>query len=246
MAGGQSQFKGALPHTNMLGSVLFGLYIAIFWQRTPIAWINKIMITILMLTTYSRTYILIILCCIVLQVMVMFWKQINFAIKGVLITFLALILGDLLLAFGTTILESLISYLPFLARFQTFRFGGNGRQYLQDAFLYTIKTSSILEKLIGDGLAKTYLEAITVEFSHSFTENSFMGIYLLFGLSGVATVIYVLYKLLKMSHGGAEVCIIIIIALSMLTQDTLLSIETGVVMCFSLIAMFCQISVRKE
>lgn len=239
-AGGQLQFKGALPHTNMFGSVFLGLFVIIFWQRSTLAWINKIIIIILMLTTYSRTYILVIFCCLILQIMTMIWRKISFTVKAILSGVFLLIVGDLALAFGTHLLDATIAYLPFLARFRTFQFGGNGRQYLQEAFVYAVKKSRILGRITGAGMTKSYLEGISVDFAHSFTENSFMGIYMLFGTMGMFVIVYVLYRLLKMNHNGPEICIIAIVAASMLTQDTLLSIETGLVMCFAVIVMYCQ------
>lgn len=229
----QMQFKGALPHSNMFGAVMVSLFILLFWQETKLAYVNKILIFFLVLCTLSRTYIVIILACMALDILALFVKKIEFSFK-------IIISGSLFVLFGFQMFNLLVEKIPAFSRFKSFKFGGNGRQYLQESYYAVIKNSDLKELLIGIPMVKPYLDGIRIEFTHSFTENSFIGIFLLFGIIGIFMLVYIIYRILKINNKGPVIYMVIVVCVSMITQDTLLSVQTGMLLVFSLICMVCQ------
>lgn len=224
------QFKGALPHTNMFGTVALSLFVAIFWINNIISMINRILLTLLIFVSMSRTYILCVLAIWLIWLGTFIWKNISFWLKafwGVL----------LLLIAGTSIFNRMISVIPSMVRFKTTLFGGNGRQYLEASYRNVIHSSSLMEKTAALGMPQKYLAGIEVEFSHSFTENSYAGIFLLFGIGGAVLLGLILFKTIKYSKSGQAVLIIIIYLSSLMLQDTLLSVQTGILFFFSLAIM---------
>ena len=76
-----NQYKGVLPHTNMLGAVLFAFFIIIFWDTSKLSYINKILITIIMLLTQSRTYLLMVIALWLLIFATQIWKKVNIFVR---------------------------------------------------------------------------------------------------------------------------------------------------------------------
>lgn len=231
VAGSQLQFKGPLPHTNMFASVLQSFYILLFWQKTRRANINKFLILILMLTTMSRTYMLTLLACVFINYIAFIRPRMTFATKLVAIGIGGVIIAPLLFSIA-------IEVIPAFARFKTFGFGGNGRQYLQESYFLAIKNGSLLDKLLGFPMVRPYLDGIAISFPHSFTECSFMGIYLQFGIFGIICWGTFIYKLLKRGCSGPAMWILAISCASLLMQDTLLSVQTGILFVISIVYMF--------
>lgn len=227
-AGFQMQFKGALPHANMLASVLFSLFLLIFWDKKRLAWCNKVLLTLLVLLSMSRTYILLIFILWLIQIISVLWKKIKFWVK--------IVLGTPYFAiFGVIVFKIMVIYIPFMSRFQINQFGGNGRQYLQASYVITFKESSLFEKVSGVPLTKSYLNGISVIFNHSFTENSIMGVFLLFGITGLILLIAIFVKSIKDCRSLQGILFFSLCFLSLLAQDTLLSTQTGITMFMSLI-----------
>lgn len=231
LAGNELQYRGPLPHTNMFGSVMMSLFLILFWRKEKVACLNKFLIVFLVFTSMSRTYILTILMCVVVEILALFWKRIKFICK-------LLIGGTTTGVFGSVIFNLAIEYIPFLSRFKNYSFGANGRQYLQESFINTVKSSSIVGKLFGFSMVKSYLDGISVSFSHSFTENSYMGIFLLFGVLGLIICSYMVVKIIKISHSGVCLTILLIVFMSIYTQDTILSVQTGLLLIFSVVCVF--------
>ena len=221
------QFKGALPHTNMLGSILLSLFIIEFWSKGIIVRINQILITVILLFTQSRTYLLMIIAIWLLIIAGIVWKKVHFLVKA--------IIGSVFLAlFGNVIFERLIELVPGLSRFQSFRFSGNGRQILNLAYSNTIAKSSFLDMIKGYPMADKYTSGISVDFHHSFTENSYYGFFLLFGLIGFGFLVFLLIRMLLKRASIQNVFIMLFALVTLFFQDTLLSVQTGIILMYAL------------
>lgn len=230
---GIQQFRGFLPHTNMLGAVLVSLYLIIFWQKGIVARIDRCLIFLLILFTYSRTFIAIIAMIAALQIIGLYQKKLPFI--GKLIIFIML-----LIIAGYPLFKLLVAFVPMLARFRLHGFSGNGRWYLNKAYWNTIKESNFADLIFGVNLPETYLNNIEVDFPHSFTENSYMGITLMFGLAGTLIFLIILRKIFKQAQSAQAVCVLIICMIPMLMQDILLSVQTGILYIFSVLCVIYQ------
>ena len=228
LVGEQLQYKGALPHTNMMGTVLLGILVILFWQNSKLAWINRVLTLFLILVTMSRTYTAAAIIIMMLYIMTNFWKKMNFFIKSFFI-------GGFLSIIIIKIFNLAIEYVSVLVRFKKFSMGGNGRQYLQSAYAKTINESTFLSKIFGIPLPRIYQQAIEVAFPHSFTENSYIGIFLLFGIVGSIISITILIKIFRNARSIQTTILITIFLLTMTVQDTLLSVQTGLLFLFSCI-----------
>lgn len=153
-------------------------------------------------------------------------KQIRFYYKLLIAT----VLGILLLWIFS---DFLVKFIPQLARFKQFAFSGNGRDVLRKAYHEASADTNIWGRLAGIPMTKRYLQYITVEFSHSFSENSYMGISLIFGLSGVLIFLYMLCRLVKRISCAPEAMVLCIWLFTFFFQDTLLSVQTGILFVFS-------------
>jgi len=225
--GSELRFRGALPHSNMLGAVIFSLFLLIFWDRKRLAWCNKLGLTLIVFLSRSRTYILFIMVIWLIQICSVTCRRVEFRTKLLAgIAFLTL--------FGRSMFQIMVTHFSFMSRFRTNRLGGNGRQYLQASYLNTILKGSVIEKVSGIKMAKSYLAGITVSFSHSFTENSVAGIFLLFGVAGFLLLLIIFSKYIRNCKSVQGWLFILLNLLSLLTQDTLLSIQTGIMTFMSL------------
>ncbi len=225
-AGSTLQFKGALPHTNMLGAVLLSLYLMSFWEEGKLSWINRGLVFFLILVTYSRTYIAAILLVIIVQILNVSLKKIPFAIKFVW----CFVMG---VGAGLQLFLLLADYIPVLARFKTFGFTGNGRQYLEAAYKKTIRESDLTDLIFGIKMPRPYLRNIKMDFAHSFTENSYAGIFLLFGAAGCAVFAVILIRMLRQIRSLQALCLLAVCLITLTIQDTLLSVQTGIILVFS-------------
>lgn len=230
---GVQQFKGFLPHTNMLGAILVSLYLIIFWQKGIVAGIDRCLIFLLILGTYSRTFIALIAIIAALQLIGFYQRKIPFIGK--------LIIGiTILILIGFPIFKLLVVFVPMLARFRLHGFTGNGRQYLNEAYWITIKESNFSDLIFGVNLPGMYLNNIKLDFPHSFTENSYMGITLIFGLTGAFIFLVTLCKIFKQAQSAQAACVIIVCMTPLLLQDILLSVQTGILYIFSVLCVIYQ------
>ncbi len=230
---GIQQFRGFLPHTNMLGAVLVSLYLIVFWQKGIVAAIDRILILLLILGTYSRTYIALIAMIISLQLIGLYQRKIPFIGK--------LLIGIiLLLIVGFPLFNLLVVFIPALARFRMHGFSANGRQYLSEAFLNTMKESSFKDLLLGVNLPEAYFSNIKLDFPHSFTENSYMGITLMFGIVGLSIFLIILCRIFRQVRSAQTACVIIVCMIPLLMQDILLSVQTGILYVFSILCVIYQ------
>ena len=223
------QYKGALPHTNMFGSVMVSLYILIFWNGGWISLINKSLIFFLVLVSMSRTFIAMVVAVVLINLATVFWRRIKFVYK--------LILG-LLIAFsvGGAAYNYLITIVPSLSRFGSIGFGGNGRELLQTTYLSTISNSSLSDKALGFPMAKNYITSIPYKFNHSFAENTFIAFFLLFGVLGLIALACYFIKIIRLRKNPQTVLIVVLMTLCMLTQDIWLSVQIGILSILSLSA----------
>lgn len=227
---GVQQFKGFLPHTNMLGAILVSFYLIIFWQKGMLAGINKCLIVLLILGTYSRTFIALTAMLVALQLIGVYRRKLPFMGK--------LMIGIILLALmGYPLFTLMVTYVPALARFRLHGFTGNGRQYLSEAYWNTIKGSNLKDLILGTHLPETYLKNIEMDFPHSFTENSYMGITLLFGLVGAFFFLAILCRIFKQVRSAQAACVVIVCLTPLLMQDILLSVQTGILYVFSVLCV---------
>lgn len=230
---GVQQFKGFLPHTNMLGAVLVSLYLVIFWQKGMLAGINKCLIVLLILGTYSRTFIALTAMLVALQLIGVYRRKLPFMGK--------LMIGIILLILmGYPLFKLMVTYVPALARFRLHGFTGNGRQYLSEAYWNTIKGSNLKDLILGTHLPETYLKNIQMDFPHSFTENSYMGITLMFGLAGAFFFLAILCRIFKQVRSAQAACVVIVCMTPLLMQDMLLSVQTGILYVFSVLCVIYQ------
>lgn len=224
-----TQYKGPMPHTNMFGAVLFSLYLMIFWNRQKIVFIDKALLIVLAFLTMSRTYIILIIGIGLVDIASFAWKKVKFIYK--------VLFGiGLLLIFGTSIFNLLTTYIPSMARFRELQFGGNGRQVLQQAYMNTIRRSSFIDMITGIPMTEKYLSGLHIEFNHSFTENSLVGFLLLYGIIGAFSLAYVFVRFIKCRKNHQTVIVVLLSIISMINQDTLLSVQTGVMFFFGLSA----------
>ena len=229
--GVQLQFKGALPHSNLFGSVVISLFILIFWDKSRKSIVNKIFLTILILASLSRTFIMLNIALWLIWIVTFFGKKINIWIKVVLESVVVFICG-------VPLFNSLVGNISFFSRFSTgFFSNGNGRDYLQACFYKTLSESTRLEKITGFNLANRYAKLTIMDFSHSFTENSYMAVLTLMGIIGGVILIATIVRLIKGAKNIQSIVIIIIMMISLLVQDTLLSTQAGIIFFFSLIVM---------
>lgn len=226
----QLQFKGALPHTNMFGTIALSLFVTIFWINSTTAMINRFLLTYLIFVSMSRTYILCVLAVWLIWLGTFILKKINFWLKAFAGTLLLLVIG-------TTIFNIMVSIIPSMVRFKTTLFGENGRQYLEISYRSVIHSSTIIDKFVALGMAQKYLAGIEIEFSHSFTENSYAGVFLMLGIWGGVLLGIILIKMMRQVKNGQAFLVMIIYLASLMIQDTLLSVQTGILFFFSLAMM---------
>ncbi len=236
---GVQQFKGFLPHTNMLGAILISLYLIIFWEKGIVAGTNKCLIVLLIFGTYSRTFIILLAMILALQLLGIYQKKLPFVGKLIIAIIMLILIGYPLFKF-------MVTFVPTLARFRMHGFTGNGRQYLSEAYWNTIKDSNFADLILGVNLPKTYLKNIQIDFPHSFTENSYMGILLIFGIGGAFFFLAILCKFLKQVCSTQTVCVVIVCMIPLLMQDILLSVQTGIFYIFSVLCVIYQDPKRKK
>ena len=220
MASGEEQFKGALPHSNMFCSVMIALYAMIFKRRGLITILSRILVVLLIVITGSRSFIVAIALLLILQVLSRIGKNYSTGAK--------LFLAFLVLAvIGPPAVLLIVNFVPSMYRFILYGFTGNGRQILQSAYSKAIASSNLNDLFLGINVTKRYLSVEIVEFSHSFTENSFMAIFLLFGIVGVVYFGICVLKAIFRSKSITSAGIIIVFLITFFVQDTLLSLQTS-------------------
>ena len=229
--GVQLQFKGALPHSNLFGNVIISLFILIFWDKSKKSIINKMFLTLLILVTLSRTYIMLNIALWLIWLVTFWGEKINIWIKT--------ILGVIVVCLcGVPLFNSLVGNISYFARFSTGLFSnGNGRNYLQIYFYKALLWTTWLERLTGFNLANRYSNLTTMEFSHSFTENSYMAVLILMGIVGFWLLSVIIVGMLKKAKNIQSIAIMIIMLISLFVQDILLSTQAGILFFFSLIVM---------
>lgn len=233
------QYKGALPHANMFACIMFGLCITEIWNKGKISWFNKIGASFLLCTTFSRTYVILMVIIWVIIVANVLWKRLKFGIKCV-IGIVVLIL------FGGSLFDILVMYIPAFVRFKSLNFGGNGRNILNMAYIKAIEDSSIIDKIYGMPIARNYVNNISVDFNHSFAECTYVSIFLLFGVIGVIFFFYTVYRILQISRKGIAIPIFVVMLTSLFVQDTLLSVQTGIVFYFAILVFFRKTQIMKK
>lgn len=229
--GVQLQFKGALPHSNLFGNVIISLFVLIFWDKSKKSVINKMLLSTLILVTLSRTYIMLNIALWLIWVVTFWGERINIWIKsilGIMVVFLC----------GLPLFNSMVGHISFFERFSTgFLLNGNGREYLKLYFYKAFLSATWIERTTGVNLANKYSNLTIMDFSHSFTENSYMAVILLMGMIGLIILIAMIVRLIKGTKNIQSVAIIIIMLTSLFVQDTLLSTQAGILFFFSLVVM---------
>lgn len=226
-------FKGALPHSNMYCAVLMGLYICTFWQKGLLTWVNRLLELFLIMSTGSRTYILIIFLLIGLKILASDGYQSKFILKCAFLFVPALFLLQ-------PVWNLLVEHVPAMARFKVLSFNSNGRQPLWNAMIEAVNLSDFIDVIWGLPVTKKYLEIAPSDYSHSFTENSYAGIFLLFGIIGVSLFIIIILKILSETRNLQTVCVILASLLTLLVQDTLISFQTGMILFAAIVVMVRQ------
>lgn len=220
------QFKGVLPHTNMLCSILICLFIFNLIGRGYLRFFNRFLSMILIISAGSRTYIVAVILLILVRFFTAYGKRLPIDLKLYIYSFVLLFL----IPFVVTVM---IKFVPGMERFIKLGFSGNGRQYLTESYFNAIKNASFTDYLFGLNLAKNYSSTVNNEFAHSFTENSFVGIFLLFGIVGVLYFSYYLVRFILKSKNFITLSTVSIILITFFVQDVLLSVQTGVTTVFA-------------
>lgn len=227
----QLQYKGALPHSNLFGGVVISLFVLIFWDNSKKSIINKILLSILIFGTFSRTYILLIIALWLIWFVTFWGRKLNIWLRVIIeIVIVALC--------GIPLFSSMVGKFSFLARFSNGILSNlNGRNILQLYYYKALEDASWAERITGFNLARRYTDLWSIDFKHSFTENSYMALLILMGCVGLVLLFLIIYRLLKNCSNIQTVTIIIVMLVSLSMQDTLLSTQSGVLFFFSLIVM---------
>lgn len=215
------QFKGVLPHSNMFCGIVLCVYAFNFQGKDILSVLNRVLCIFLIYCTYSRTYIAAIILLLLIKVVTSYGKCFTLGAR-------IFIFGFIAVSIGPFIIMLMLKYIPAMERFVKFGFTGNGRQHLSEAYYFVIANSSFIDKLFGIGMTSNYVVFDITEFSHSFTENSYIGMFLLFGFVGVTYFGLYLIKILFKFRGIQSYAILAVFLMTLYVQDTLLSVQAGI------------------
>ncbi len=214
------QFKGVLPHSNLFCSIIICIYAFHYNGKGWVYIVNRVLCIAFIFTTSSRTYIVAIALMVIIRWLTAYGKRTSISVKLGILFLVAVVLGP-------PIILLMLKYVPSMERFVKFGFTGNGRQVLKGAYSYAFESTGLFGKLFGVKTTENYLEYDIEEFPHSFTENSYVGVAVLFGIVGVVYFGYFVLKTCLKSKSFQTIATLGVFLITFFVQDTLLSVQAG-------------------
>ena len=217
------QYKGASSDANLLGAIFFSFLILEFWGVTRISIVNRLLSMYLIVLNGSRNFtvcgIVVLLTDIILFYRVRRWSFAKLLVRIALVGILIYPLAD---------------YMGLLDQFVVRRFASqgldsNGRAYMVFAFQQVVLKQATFQELLfgGPPLAERYWAIAGLTRGHSFAENSYISMLMLFGAVGCFLIFYYVVLCVRMGKGKNRAYYVVLasVLVAFISHDTILYIQ---------------------
>ncbi len=212
------RYVGGSDNPNLLATLMFTIVIIEFWGKSIKSYIIQVMAVIMTLLVSSRTYSFL--------AVIVFFLSILFNAKNK-----RKMLKRMLLAFsvGGIITLFFLNYLykdtDLLNRYIIKGLQGNGRTFLVESAINACRQANFLDILSGVGLGNIYKKISSATLYHSFAENSYLTVLLLFGFFGIAVILMYIFTVLRYNKMIIYKILFFSVLLSYMFQDTVTYIQ---------------------
>lgn len=212
------RYVGGSDNPNLLAALMFAIVIIEFWGKSIKSYMIQGMAVIMTLLVSSRTYSF--LSALVFLFSILFnAKNKKKMLKRVLLVF----------SIGVIIVVFFLNYLykdtDLLNRYIIKGLQGNGRTFLVKSAISAYQQASFLDILSGIGLGSIYKKISSTTLYHSFAENSYLTVVLLFGFFGIAVIFVYIFTVSKYNKMIIYKILFFIVLLSYMFQDTVTYIQ---------------------
>lgn len=221
------QFQGASSDPNLLAVIIMAIVLLEFWGETRLSVINKILAFALIIVNGSRAYLVCIIGILFVNVITK-RKRNNLTVIPSIIIFVSVLI----------ILSLFLISIGYDIRLFDEGLRTNGRSYLLMCGYNAISKVSFKEILFGSvNLVKKYLSLSLITTTHSFGENSYLSLLMLFGLLGLGFFVIYWYTFWYMKKKIYMRIVLMIVLASFFIHDTILYTQGFVCLTGALIVL---------
>ncbi len=231
------RYKGGSSDPNLLATLICVIILMEFWGKSKKAIVVKILCIIVQLLISSRSFIAISAVVILISIIACADNRTKM-LKRILV------LISIGLLISMCVIKILIKYTNLLHRFTVLGGNSNGRSYLFESFVKTLKHCNVTDWFFGVSAGNYYRQLASKTLGHSYAENSFMTLILLFGVFGVFIMLYYLFYMWKLNGMLWYRIVFCVTLLNFFFQDTVCYVQ-GFISIFGALVIVATDS-RKE
>lgn len=212
------QFVGGSANPNLFATIIYIILLIEFWGHSLKAYCIKGVSLFLLIANGSRTYLFLGIIVVMLS-LIANSKNVISLIKKVSVVFIVFLFAVI------PLIHYLIQNSNILERFINKGITSNGRIQLLLVAKDTAFTSSLNDLLFGIKMGEAYRMQSIFNYSHSLGENSFLSIFVLFGVIGIIVILWYIYSVYKLNDRFIYKILVTVTLLSFLTQDTVCYVQ---------------------